>query len=147
MSSLIEKAQKEYEELTTRHKEEQARLYAVFKTARCIDVIVEKYNPDYTSVSRWGISIHVYPSAFTSVDNPSLCNFIEEIENELGVEATSMDMPDSNARVYNIGTDVKIYATPKDDATCQRVIVGTKKEIQRVYEEKEMEVPVYEFKC
>jgi len=147
MQDLAEVAGREYSELVKRHDEELLMMTKRMDTVAKIHSIPSKYPMvSCMSVSSWDISMFCYPDAFLSAECPELINLIEELETTLGVEATSLDLPDANSRLFNIG-DVKIYATPKEDSTCQRVIVGTKKEFQRVYEEKEVEVPVYKFKC
>ena len=99
-----------------------------------------------TSVMYDEILLYTNPIAFLSFEVPELLDLIEKVETLTGVPTISDDYPDSNFRIYRSGP-IKIFATPKEDGLCARVMVGTKKEVQRVYEDKEVEVPVYEFKC
>lgn len=89
--------------------------------------------------------IYCYPPSFTVCDDSALADLIAEAE-DLGGETTSDDHPDENYRAYR-NRFFTIYAYPREDATCQRVVTGvTRKTISKLVEV-EIDEPTYAFKC
>ena len=89
--------------------------------------------------------IYCYPPSFTVCDDSALADLIAEVE-DLGGETTSDDHPDENYRAYR-NRFFAIYAYPREDATCQRVVTGvTRKTVSKLVEV-EVDEPSYAFKC
>jgi len=100
------------------------------------------------TVSCWvdGVSIFTHPKAFLSFEDPDFLDLLEKVEDITGQPFDSTDNPNNDYRLYQSGS-VKVFATPKDESLCRRILVGTKPVETEKYVKVIEEKPIYEYKC
>jgi hypothetical protein len=135
-----------YAERELEYRERQfARLHSLYDVAPALAGL--SYS-GITSVviSSEMICIFCTVPAFLSEDAPEFSEFLSAIEEAVGPFLTSRDNAEDNYRLYE-GEHVKVFATPTDDASCQRVVTGKR----MVQKSKTVEVTeeeyIHEYRC
>lgn len=138
------------------------RKYFMHETTQQLPTDLEiAYDSDYWVSDYGSIWITLYKQpGFTFESNPELFGLLEWISEHVNwnfkdVQVSSRDAPEDLQRIYSFffrwrGQDFSIiincYLAP-DSETCVRVQTGTKTISRSEYTARDVEVPVYEFRC
>ena len=90
-------------------------------------------------------NIYVYPPGLASAACPELLDLLDYIEGISG-ELKSLDYPDAGYRYY-YNNSFSVYAYPREDGLCKRVITGVERKTVNKLVEVEIDEPIYAFKC